>query len=150
MPEAYRHPMEDIEPEEVDVRKQAQEEAQQMFKETVLPCLPSAGYGKLRRFAAGYNRWVVVCYYTAPDEWFSGVTKRDLARYLGLTYRALMLEFNHVEALLGSVDRTAARRSSCGTATKKFFNCNKQGEKMPGPSQAAPLLQVPRDSKLSP
>jgi hypothetical protein len=149
MPETYRHPMEDIEPEEVDVRKQAQEEAQQMFKEIVMPCLPSPAYGKLRRFAAGYNRWIVVCYYTAPDEWFSGVTKRDLARYLGLTYRALMLEFSHVEALLGSLNRTAAKRSSCGTATKKFLNCNKHGQKMQGPPLAAPLLQVPKDPESS-
>ena len=106
-----RHPVEFIEPAEPSAA--TREEAKQLFAEVVLPCLPSAGYGRMRRFQAGYNRWVVTCYRASP-EWFAGVNKVELAAFLGLTFRALMLEFQHVDALLGKKSGPKSRQKLPG------------------------------------
>lgn len=71
----------------------------QLFKRLLILCLPPPGYGKTRRMEVGYRRMCIIVFELAP-ELFNGMDKKALAKYLGLTYRGLLMEFDQVRAML--------------------------------------------------
>jgi hypothetical protein len=103
-------------------------------------CLPQPGTGqRVRggsggnafRLEVGYRRMCVLTYLHAPV-FYHGMTKRQLAKHLGISYRALMHEFVYVRSLIAN-----QQHNTQGTpATGKICQS-------PGPSRAPRPVQVP-------
>ena len=127
MPSKWPHPADDMDaPDE----ESANREGVEQFKALVQMCLPERGYGNVRRWAAGYNRFVVFAYEYA-SEMFSGMDKRELAQHMGLSYRAMMMEFEHVR-------RIAALPRPQLAEPKHETKLQKKGKKLPGPPPGTP------------
>ena len=98
---AFKHPADML---ESFGSEQTAIEAKDMFVRMLMLCIPTARRGgrdggNEDRKVVGYRRMCVLTYICAPS-FFQNMTKRELAQHLGITYRALKYEFNHVKSLL--------------------------------------------------
>jgi len=116
------------------------------LRRLLLLCLPKPGVGQRVRGGAGgnafrlevgYRRMCVLTFITAPV-YYHGMTKRGLARHLGISYRALMGEFVYVRSLIANQEHNTKGTPAPGKVCRS-----------PGPSRAPRPIQVPRDAERS-
>lgn len=89
---SFVHPVDLIEPEGDEVAKGVD-----MFKSLLAMCLPTTAHGWDRKLV-GYRRMCVFVYAEMPS-YFNGMSKKELAKYLGISPRALRKELAHVKTL---------------------------------------------------
>lgn len=100
--EQFKHPAEAM--ETFDDEQSTVDQAKEMFVRLLMHCLPNqsrggAGGGNEDRKMVGYRRMCVMAYVCAPAL-FNGMTKRELAKHIGITPRALRYEIKTVKALM--------------------------------------------------
>ena len=97
----FTHPSEAM---EAFADEQSSAEAKEMFVRMLMLCIPTRAHGVDRK-KVGHKRMCVLTYMFAP-KFFDGMTKRELAAYLGITYRALKQEFKSIKAQLTTTNKT--------------------------------------------
>jgi hypothetical protein len=91
----FIHPADTMEP---FGDEQSKAEATEMFTRLLRLCLPTKAHG-IHRTKVGHRRMCVLVYHLTPS-FFDGMSKRDLAKHLGVSERAMRKEFDQIKSMI--------------------------------------------------
>lgn len=96
----FAHPADEIEAgDESPVTERG--ETAEAFHRLFLSMIPTvADLGAKRQMQAGYNRMCALTYRVGPSEFWPGMTAKDVAEKLGISYQAFKKHLAHVDEYL--------------------------------------------------